>query len=200
LSCWALVPVKARTTGKQRLAQALPEEARTRLIGRMLEHVLAALAQCPEIAGVAVVTPDREGLPRALRVLPDAGAGLNEALQAVLPQLQAAGARRVAIIFADLPLLTGADVTALVRAGHAAGIALAPDHTGRGTNAMCLTLPTPFRFQFGPGSFARHSIEATRLGRTAAVVEREGLAFDIDEPPDIEKLRARRDPRYDFLA
>lgn len=199
MSCWALVPVKARTAGKQRLAQTLSETARTRLIDRMLEHVLAAVAQCPDIAGVAVVTPDGGGLAPALRVLPDAGAGLNEALQAALPQLQIEGARCVAIISADLPLLTGADLTALVQA-HAAGIALAPDHTGSGTNAMCLTLPTPFRFQFGPGSLARHCAEAARLGSSAALVRRDGLAFDIDEPADVQKLKLRRDPRYDFLS
>lgn len=200
MSCWALVPVKARTAGKQRLARALSEEARTRLIGRMLEQVLAAIAQCPEIAGVAVVTPERAGLAAALRVLSDDGEGLNAALQAALPQLQADGVRRVAIIFADLPLLTVADVTALVQAGGAAGIALAPDHSGSGTNAMCLTLPTAFHFQFGPASLARHSAEARRLGSAAALVRRDGLAFDIDEPQDVEKLRSRKDPRYDFLC
>ncbi len=200
MSCWALVPVKARTAGKQRLAQALSEEARARLIQRMLEQVLAAIAQSPEIVGVAVVTPDPTGLTAAVRVLPDAGAGLNEALQAALPQLQAQGVRRVAIVSADLPLLTGADVTALVQAAGAAGIALAPDHTGSGTNAMCLTLPSAFRFQFGPGSFARHRAESIRLGSVAALVTREGLAFDIDEAPDVAKLRSREDARYDFLT
>ncbi len=200
MSCWALVPVKARTAGKQRLVHALSEEARTRLISRMLEQVLAAIAQAPEIAGVAVVTPERAGLAAPLRVLTDDGAGLNEALQAALPQLEADGVRRVAIIFADLPLLSVADVTALVQGGGAAGIALAPDHSGNGTNGMCLTLPTAFRFQFGAGSLARHSAEAMRLGSAAALVRRDGLAFDIDEPEDVEKLRSRRDPRYDFLV
>jgi 2-phospho-L-lactate/phosphoenolpyruvate guanylyltransferase len=199
VSCWALVPVKARTAGKQRLARALSEQARTRLIGRMLEQVLAAIAQCPEIAGAAVVTPDPAGLTASVRVLPDAGTGLNEALQATLPQLQAQGVRRVAIVSADLPLLTGADVTALVQAAGVAGIALAPDHTGSGTNAMCLPLPSAFHFQFGPGSLARHRAESIRLGSVAALVTREGLAFDIDEPPDVAKLRSRQDPRYDLL-
>jgi 2-phospho-L-lactate/phosphoenolpyruvate guanylyltransferase len=200
LSCWALVPVKARIAGKQRLAQVLVEETRTRLIEEMLAHVLAALTQCPDIAGTLVVSPDRGELAPALRVLPDAGAGLNEALHAALPQLQIEGARAVAIIFADLPLLTSADVAALVQAGSAAGISLAPDHTGSGTNAMCLRLPTRFRFQFGPGSLARHRAEATRLGRAAALVERAGLAFDVDEPADVEKLKSRQDSRYDFLS
>src|SRR5271155_1975891 len=125
MSCWALVPVKARTAGKQRLAHALSEEARTRLIGRMIDQVIAAIAQCPEIGGVAVVTPDPAGLAASVRVLPDAGAGLNETLHAALPRLASEGVRRVAIVSADLPVLMGADVTALVQAGVAAGIALA---------------------------------------------------------------------------
>lgn len=199
MSCWALVPVKARSAGKQRLAQALSEEARTRLIDRMLEQVLEAIAQCPAIASVAVVTPERARLPAGLRVLPDEGAGLNEVLQAALSQLEAQGVARVAIISADLPLLTGADVTALVQAAGNTGVALAPDHTGSGTNALCLTLPTSFRLQFGPGSLARHDVEAARVGREAILVRRDGLAFDIDEPPDVEKLRLRQDPRFDFL-
>ncbi len=200
MSCWALVPVKARTAGKQRLVQVLSEEVRTHLIEGMLKHVLSAIAQCPAIADVAVVTPERAGLSAALRVLPDDGAGLNEVLQTALRQLEAEGVKRVAIISADLPLLTGADVTALVEAGDAGGIALAPDHTGSGTNALCLALPTAFRLQFGPGSLARHGSEATRVGRAASLVRRDGLAFDIDEPADVQRLRSRRDPRFDFLG
>jgi 2-phospho-L-lactate guanylyltransferase len=192
--------VKARSAGKQRLAQVLSEEARRHLIDRMLEHVLNAIAQCPAIAGVAVVTPERAGLAASLRVLPDDGTGLNEALQAALRQLEAEKVARVAIISADLPLLTGADVTALVQGGEAAGIALAPDHTGSGTNALCLALPTAFRLQFGPGSLARHRAEAARVSHPASLVRRDGLAFDIDEPPDVERLRSRRDPRFDFLG
>lgn len=200
MSCWAIVPVKARAAGKQRLAHALSEELRARLTRVMLEHVLATLTACAEVSGVSVMTPDRDRLPPDVGVIPDAsGGGLNESLHAALALLQRRGVTRVAILLADLPRLTVEDVSALVRAAEDTGIALAPDHTGTGTNAACVPVPTPLRFQFGPDSFARHRAEAARLGLRAASVTREGLAFDLDEPADLARLRALGDPRYAFL-
>jgi 2-phospho-L-lactate guanylyltransferase len=171
--------VKARSSGKQRLASALPEPQRTALIEAMLEHVLAAVRAAP-LAGVLILSPDGEPLPQATHVL---------ALEAT----------RLLIVFADLPLLACEDLVALERATEACGVALAPDHTGTGTNALGLALPTTFRLQFGAGSCARHQLEAARIGRPARLVRRPGLAFDVDEPADLEALRARADPRYAFL-
>ena len=199
MSTWALVPVKARSAGKQRLAGVLSEPQRTALIGAMLEHVLAVVRAAP-LAGVLILSPEREPLPPATHVLRDRGTGLNAALELALPELLALHATRALIVFADLPLLSGEDLVALERATEPSGVALAPDHTGTGTNALGLTLPTAFRLQFGAGSCARHQLEAERIGRSAALVRRPGLAFDVDEPSDLEPLRARADPRYAFLG
>ena len=119
----------------------------------------------------------------------------------LLPELQEP--RRPAAddhLFADLPLVRAADVAALMAAAGDAAVALAPDHAGTGTNALTLPLPTPFELKFGPGSFAAHLAEASRVALTATVVRREGLACDIDEPTDLEALKARRDARYAFLG
>ena len=200
MSSWALVPVKAGGAGKQRLTQRLTLGQRTRLIRVMLAEVLAALAQSPRIDGVAVLSADGDGVPAGIDVLGDAGLGLNASLEGGLRQLHARGATRVTILFADLPLVTAEDVTLLVAAADAADLAIAPDHTGTGTNALTLPLPTAFRLQFGPGSFARHLREAEAVGSRVQAVRRAGLAFDIDEPDDIAALQARHDPRYAFLA
>ena len=133
-------------------------------------------------------------------MLSDAGLGLNPSLEAALQELHARGATRVTIVFADLPLISAEDVTLLLAATDAADVAIAPDHTGTGTNALTLALPGAFRLQFGPGSFARHLQQATQAGSRVQVVRRAGLAFDIDEPDDLAALRARNDPRYAFLA
>jgi 2-phospho-L-lactate/phosphoenolpyruvate guanylyltransferase len=199
MSCWALVPVKARSAGKQRLAQALPEAARATLVRVMLEHVLDTLRGCPQIEEVVVMSPDRDRLPADIALLADAGADLNTSLTAALAVLEDRGATRIAIVSADLPQLTPEDVTALVLAGQQHGVALAPDHSGQGTNAACLALPARLAFHFGPGSFAQHVAEARRLGMEPARVERPGLAFDVDEPADVGALRARAGARYAFL-
>jgi len=198
MSTWALVPVKARDSGKQRLASVLSESQRTALNGAMLEHVLAVVRATP-LAGVLVISPTGAPLPQATHVLRDPGAGLNAALELAVPELLALGATRALIVFADLPLLTCEDLLALEQATASSAVALAPDHTGTGTNALGLALPSPFRLQFGVGSCARHQLEAERIGRPAALVLRAGLAFDVDEPADLERLRARADPRYAFL-
>ncbi len=48
-----------------------------------------------------------------------------------------------------------------------------------------------FSFAFGTDSFARHQLEAERLGLRVEIVHSAGLARDVDEPrdlPDAERL------------
>jgi 2-phospho-L-lactate guanylyltransferase len=166
----------------------------------MLGHVLEVLRGCAELGGVLVMTPQPDGLPQGVLSVADGDPEMNTSLVLALGTLAARGATRAAVISADLPELTGADVGALLRVGAAHPVALAPDHAGLGTNAACIALGTPFRFQFGPGSLARHLAEARRLGHEAAIVSRPGLAFDVDEPADVERLRARGEARFGFLG
>jgi 2-phospho-L-lactate guanylyltransferase len=200
VSSWALVPVKAAGTGKQRLAHCLTQAQRAELIRVMLGEVLTALARAPSIDQVLVLSSERGHVPNAIEVVSDPGTGLNASLQAMLPALQARGATRLTILFADLPLVSAEDVSALMAAAAAGAAAAAPDHAGSGTNALTLPLPTPFRLKFGPGSFAAHVAEAARTRLSLTRVQRQGLACDIDEPADIEALKKRRDPRYAFLG
>jgi len=199
VSTWALVPVKARHAGKQRLVAALGDGQRTQLVRCMLDDVLATLAACHEIDGTLVMSPERDGLVPAVQLLHDPAVGMNAALDLALARLQQRGATCVAVIAADLPLLKPGEVTALVAAARTAGAALAPDIRGAGTNAVCLALPTGFRFHFGPGSFALHQAEAARGGITAATVAQPGLGFDIDEAADLAALKVQGLDRYGFL-
>jgi len=199
VSSWALVPIKARSEAKRRLSGALGETARTALVRAMLENVLEALGGCPAIEEIAVVSPERDVLPAAFELLPDPGQGLNFAVEESLRSLAARGAERIVIVAADLPLLSADDIASLVAASSRASVALAPDRSGSGTNALGLTLPTRFRFHFGPGSLPQHLAEAARLGLKPVAVRRPGLAFDVDEPEDVTLLKGYAVPRYGFL-
>ena len=55
---WAVVPVKDTSAAKQRLAAAVPPAFRQELMLAMLEDVLAALAEAPDLAGRLLVTTD----------------------------------------------------------------------------------------------------------------------------------------------
>ena len=199
MSTWALVPVKARHAGKQRLAAALGDELRVQLVRRMLDDVLVTLAACASIDGTLVMSPERDALPAATELLHDPAAGMNAALDLALTSLQQRGATCVALIAADLPLVRPGEVADLITAARSCGAALAPDARGTGTNAVCLTLPTPFRCRFGPGSFALHQAEAASHGIAAGTVTRPGLRFDVDETGDLAALKAQALERYGFL-
>lgn len=172
---------------------------RERLVRAMLDNVLAALHACGRIARVLVVSPEQGELPPGVRWVKDPGAGLNEALEAAAPLALGSGATRLAVVFADLPLIGASDLEALL-AVSPSHLALAPDHTGTGTNALCVPASAQFRFKFGPGSCALHRAEAERLGLSVRLLRRPALAFDIDTPADVEHLKARGDPRYAFLG
>jgi 2-phospho-L-lactate/phosphoenolpyruvate guanylyltransferase len=196
VSCWALVPVKARAVGKARLSGVLDTPSRSALVIAMLEHVLAVLHDCALLDGVAVMTPDRGTLPADVLWLGDAGGDVNQSLRAALGMLSARGVHRAAVVSADLPLLAADEVAALIRASEAAGVALAPDRHGAGTNAMALALPSNFCPHFGRCSLALHRAEAARLGVTAATVRLPGLELDVDEPEDLALLARRDTGRY----
>ncbi|MBD5802692.1 2-phospho-L-lactate guanylyltransferase [Azoarcus sp. Aa7] len=188
MSCWALVPLKARRLGKSRLAGVLDEAARASLVQSMLERVLAALADAREIERIAVVCCEPERVPPGVLSLPDSGQGLNDALAAGASRLWARGADELLVIHADLPLVRAADIDRFVRCGRSQGMALAADRHGTGTNALFVASVMDFSFRFGAHSLSRHLAAAHARGIAPALPELDSLAFDIDTPADLACL------------
>src|SRR5690606_9723207 len=109
------------------------------------------------------------------------GLGLDGAVQAGVASAAAAGAHRIVVSHADLPLATGARHVV----GHRGG-ALVPDPHSAGTNVITVPAHSGFRFAYGPGAFARHRAEATRLGLPVEVQADLELGWDVDVPSDLE--------------
>ena len=188
MSCWAVVPLKARRLGKTRLAGMLDEAARAGLVQTMLETVLSALSGAHEIDRVAVVSSEPERVPAGVLALPDPGQGLNPALTAAADRLLDHGASSLLVIHADLPLVRAADIDRFVRAGRRQGMALASDRHGTGTNALFIADGLDFPFRFGTNSLSRHLAEARLRRITPALPALNGLALDIDTPADLACL------------
>ncbi len=176
-----LVPVKAFAVAKVRLAPALTGEERRALARTMADRVLAAAAPLP----VAVVCDDEEVRSWAEQaggqVLWCPGLGLNGAVTEGVARLAAAGATRVVVAHADLPL-----ATALAWVADGDGVTLVPDRHEDGTNVVCVPAGAGFGFSYGPGSFARHRAEASRLGLPLRVVRDPALGWDVDQPADLD--------------
>ena len=178
MSWSAIVPINLGRERKSRLAERLSAPERATLADAMSEHVLACLLETPEISKVVVLSPQlrvRAGVERRR----DFGGGLNPELAA----LRGALPGPLLVILGDLPLLSVEDLRALLAVAERAGIALAPDRHGLGTNAVALMPNREFAFAFGEDSCARHKLAA---GGDAAIVERPGLAHDVDTPADLD--------------
>jgi len=195
VTVWAVIPIKAAATAKSRLADVLDAGERTELVETMLRHVVGAALDARLIDRVCLLG-DTSGAPDGVTILPDAGEGLNEAVQAALAEIARQGATRAVFVHGDLPQVASQELN-LLAAAPAGTVALAPDRHGTGTNAISLPLPEAagFAFAFGPGSFARHRGEAERLYLRVEEIHSQGLARDVDEPgdlPDADILMAGR--------
>lgn len=187
----ALVAIKSPEHCKSRLAGALAAPERRALVRSMLTNVLDAAKHARCVHRVVVVSPERGDVPTDTVVLADTGESLNAALMQAQAQMHAMGNAATLILPADLPRLRAPDIEAFVQAGRRSGFAIAPDRAHRGTNALFLRTAAPFTFRFGPDSLRLHLREAAARGLTACVVDLPGLAFDVDEPADLETLDLR---------
>jgi 2-phospho-L-lactate guanylyltransferase len=170
--------------GKTRLHAS----ARTRrdLSLAMLADVVAAARR---VAAVRVVTPDADAA-RGLDVelVADPGGGQGDAVRAALAGLERS---RVAIVNADLPCTTAADVRTLLDASRDGGVAIVEAVDGT-TNALALPEGRLFAPLYGPGSaerFRRHA-----QGREVRSLDLPNLADDVDRLDDLRRLAARLGP------
>jgi 2-phospho-L-lactate guanylyltransferase (CobY/MobA/RfbA family) len=69
---------------------------------------------------------------------------------------------------------------------------IAPDRFGQGTNALLIPTGITFKAMLGTGSFRRHLSQYRDLGVPVSVCRSQGLELDIDTPPDLDLLLARR--------
>lgn len=188
----AIVPFRAGDEGsagaKTRLAARLDAPARAVLAVAMAQHVLATLGGCPLLGSITVLAPARPSFaPAGTDWIADLGRGLNPELAAAIALT---GPRQVLVIHADLPLLSASDIAALLAEAAAVGAAIAPDHARTGTNALALmnsgALQPALLPAFGPDSLTLHRA----LLPHAAIVNRPGLALDIDTPADLDRAIA----------
>ena len=190
-SLWAVVPVKDLQHAKQRLAGLLSAAERRELFAAMLEDVLAALAASERLAGILMVSRDPQARNLAARygarvLVEPANRGHTAASTLGAATLAAEGATGMLQLPADLPLLTAADIDAVLRAhAGAPSITLAPSRDRRGSNAVACSPPDLLPLRFGDDSFHPHLERARGLGVEPRIAERPGLALDVDTPADL---------------
>lgn len=212
-----VVPVKSFNNAKKRLATVLTAQQRTELMKHMLDDVLTAIVATDEVEGITVVTSDAEvaqwvgkyaqSIRAPLRVFDPgphqtgvqsnfasvnslAEAGLCHAYKTAAADLMSQGTYSMLLLPADIPLVTKADIRALLAEHTHPGVSLAAAGSDGGTNALLVSPPDIIAPAFGENSCQRHSAQAREQGLEPMVLNAAGLNLDIDTLEDIYALLA----------
>ena len=175
-----LVPVKAFTDAKARLASVLGDAERERLARWTSARVLAAAGELPTYVACDDDEVAAWATEHGASILWHPGVGLNAAVNDSVAELRDAGVTDVIVAHGDLP--RAHSLAALAQPGT---LTLVPDRRGDGTNVIALPTDMEFRFAYGPGSFQRHLDSAIAAGLSVRVRRDPLLALDIDTPSDL---------------
>jgi 2-phospho-L-lactate guanylyltransferase len=188
-----LVPVKDLRNAKQRLSSALAAEERTALARAMVADVFDALEGFATDPGVAVVSGDswtsQQAKARKFTIVVDTEqAGETAAIEMATAFCGGQGADFTLVFPADIPLITAAEVSAVIGLMPERGCVIVPASDSRGTNAI---LRRPFNLiplRFGNDSFQPHLAAARSTGNKVIVRQFRGIGLDVDRPDDLQAL------------
>ena len=183
----ALTPVKGLRDGKSRLSDVLEIGDRISLNTFLTSRTIQILKSAFSEGEVVVISPDADvqllAIKYGAKFVQQENDGLNAGLTKLAAQLPSV---RTVVVAADLPNMTIEDLLSM---RVDSGIAIAPDESGLGTNALSLPSPTAIRFQYGYGSFNAHCTEARTKRYPLTTICRPGLAFDLDTKDDLTRLK-----------
>ncbi len=189
-----LIPIKDPSNAKTRLAEFLSPDERQRLAWAMFEDVSRAVREAHKPDCVVLVTSYLPAIERARELgwdvlIEQSQVSESASVDWASRALAERGVNTVMRLPADLPLVRGEDIDALLSVRfHSRSSLLVPSREGTGTNAIIRTPPALFPSRFGPNSLALHKAEAAGVGVECVIVNNPRIALDIDEPADVEVL------------
>jgi 2-phospho-L-lactate guanylyltransferase len=183
------VPVKSLSRAKTRLSRLFSPMERAALTLAMLEDVLdAALAQPGWETWV--ISPDEAALEiavrRRARPVPEEKPSLSAAVRQVELDATEQDADALAVLLADLPLLTPEALDMALKT--LGSVVLAPSASDGGTNLLLRRPPRVIGARFGRESFDKHVQGATSRGLPVAVIHDDALTTDLDLPGNIHAV------------
>ena len=190
----ALVPLKDLVQAKSRLAGLLRPSERRALTQAMVEDVLTVLSGHPDIERVTLVSDDpcADLLAGKYRIDWQAERslgcrGLNSVVQCASERLLDSGDGPLLVLHGDLPLLSAADISAVLDSYQAlgGGLVIGCDLPGTGTNLLAFDAASAPQFCFGIDSCARHLASAHSAGVPVTILQRTGIGLDVDAPRDM---------------
>jgi 2-phospho-L-lactate/phosphoenolpyruvate guanylyltransferase len=184
-----VVPVKSPKRAKHRLEPIMSEPERTRLAIAMARDVFEAVAPLPSV-GRFVVSDDPDMLENGKRfglepIEDRARQGQSAAVGQGFSLAWERGFTAAVTIPGDVPGVTTDELRGFSAFRPEIEVLLAPDRGRIGTNGLRLVPPHAISLAFGEDSLNLHRAAAARANRSFAVMEVEGLRYDLDTPEDL---------------
>lgn len=185
----AIVPVKSFGAAKTRLG--IGPRARALLCSLMLDEVLRALAQSPQISETFVVTGDGEAAELARRrgasVVHDGQeSGVNSAVELASGPVRESGASASLVLPQDVPLIEPADIEALMRTQMPPDfVTVVPSRRFDGTNALLRMPPGIIETSYDRDSYRAHMASARGRTANASVLFVPRIMRDVDVLDDL---------------
>lgn len=191
-----LVPVKSMSNAKQRLADALDQPHRTQLADAMLRDALTAASGVTHRVNVFLVTGDAAAQSLAREFGFDVIEDLrNESETAAIEMATAwcedRGYDTTVVIPGDIPLVTSAELNAVLNAAPAEGALFVPAYDRRGSNCVVRRPANLIPLRFGNDSFLPHCEAVRQTGKPLVILELPGIGLDIDQPHELDLLLQR---------
>ena len=192
---YLLIPIKDLTNAKQRLSPVLGPVERTMLATTMMQRTLDVVTRVRLADRVAVVTSYPPAISLASRlglevIVEERQVSESCSVDFGSAEVMRRGATAVLRIPIDLPLLTADDIDLILAADDGRKqVILVPSRDGTGTNAILRRPPDLINSRFGPDSLEKHRTLALEAGATCLIIENPNLAFDVDDPADLETCR-----------
>ncbi len=183
-----VVPIRAFVGGQARLVDAIDAAGRADLGRELAARVVAAATPFPVVVVTAAPEVRKWAADAGAAVIPDPG-GLDASARAGVRWCRDEGLPRAIVAHADLPWAR--TFAGVANDGSRRIMVVVPCHRDDGTPVLSVPTETgtEFEFAYGENSFRRHVALAQRLGLAVRVVRDPDLAFDVDVPDDLARLR-----------
>ena len=189
-----LLPIKDLRHAKKRLARELTPEERLALAEAMLADTIRAVQGVRLAEKIFVVT----NYPPAMGIAEENGWEVlredrqiseSDSVDTASRICEECGVTGLLRIPLDVPLVKASDIDELLAIGcEMPAVVIVPSRDGLGTNAILRIPPALFPSHFGEGSFAKHVVEAERMGARVILRNNARLEMDVDDEADLRTL------------
>ncbi|RBQ24323.1 2-phospho-L-lactate guanylyltransferase [Candidatus Methanobinarius endosymbioticus] len=185
---YAIIPVSKFSNAKTRLSPFLELKERENLLTAMLKDVTKTLK--PIVDEVVIISADKEVLEYAnqlevLTLVENEVLNLNTAIEQAMDWCRHE-TEKVFIVPSDIPLISKANIDALIESAKVLDFIIAPSKGG-GTNGLIIK-PLAIDMKFGNFSFKNHVKEANNNGFDPIIYDSFYMSLDVNTTEDLGEI------------